>query len=413
MGIFDFFKGNKKEDKFFEQKLNSLTSQFESALNSKNKEDYPPPFWYDIIKQRSVYMKHSANVQTISEIETDWIDMHFQEYKTKYTSYSKKDLKKEISLRIERFGFIFKTMEDFDAKLNSLAKENNVNSHPYLNQFMWEKSSASASLMGTIKYALSVGMTNNQVKKLYGDFVYDTSDPLAKPVTNKLVKKKTSANEIKNTNKKNKLIDLEEGTIIKDKKNNSLNSSKSDLAILKVEKGIKEKSIEDLTNTINDIDLLNDLYEESLVFGSLDYFKLDNKIIKKFKETLKSQKLEELFLVNVRSLADMLKISGSTDVGNMFYDFMWGDVSKSKEDEELKSEIKQSYYDHLLLMEQLNILKSKFTEKKHIERLKWDIEAAKARFFATATAANEIGITSKDLEVGGRIFETLTKNDKY
>ena len=168
-----------------------------------------------------------------------------------------------------------------------------------------------------------------------------------------------------------------------------------------------ESSIKNLNKSVSDKDLLEDLYEESLVFGSTDYFKLENKIIRQFKEALKSRKLEECFLVNVRSMADMLKISGSTDIGNGFYDFIWGDVSQSKEDEELKNKIKQSYSDHYLLIEQLDLLKSKLTGKKHIERLKWDIEAAKVRLLATATAASEIGLTGKDLPVGGKLFDSF------
>ena len=168
-----------------------------------------------------------------------------------------------------------------------------------------------------------------------------------------------------------------------------------------------ESSIKNLNKSVSDKDLLEDLYEESLVFGSTDYFKLENKIIRQFKEALKSRKLEECFLVNVRSMADMLKISGSTDIGNGFYDFIWGDVSQSKEDEELKNKIKQSYSDHYLLIVQLDLLKSKLTGKKHIERLKWDIEAAKVRLLATATAASEIGLTGKDLPVGGKLFDSF------
>ena len=169
-----------------------------------------------------------------------------------------------------------------------------------------------------------------------------------------------------------------------------------------------ESSIKNLNKSVSDKDLLEDLYEEeSLAFGGTDYFKLDSKIIKQFKEALRSQKLEECFLVNVRSMAEMLKISGSTDIGNGFYDFIWGDVSQSKEDEELKNKIKQSYSDHYLLIVQLDLLKSKFTGKKHIERLKWDTEAAKVRFLATATAAKEIGLTGKDLPVGGKLFDSF------
>jgi hypothetical protein len=168
-----------------------------------------------------------------------------------------------------------------------------------------------------------------------------------------------------------------------------------------------ESSINNSTKSVSDKDVFEDLYEESIVFGSTDYFKLDNKIIKQFKEALKSQKLEECFLVEVRSMAEMLRITGSTDVGNGLYDIIWGDLSQSKYDEELKSIIKQSYSDHYLLIVQLDIVKSKLTRKKNIERLKWDIEAAKVRFLATATAASEIGLTGKDLPVGGKLFDSF------
>ena len=78
-----------------------------------------------------------------------------------------------MTLRIQRFGFIYKTMLNFEKKLNALAKENNISSFSYLDQFKLDMSSAYASLFGTINYALSIGMTNNDISKLYSDFVYD------------------------------------------------------------------------------------------------------------------------------------------------------------------------------------------------------------------------------------------------
>ena len=48
-----------------------------------------------------------------------------------------------------------------------------LTSNPFLEQFDWDKASAAASLYGSINFALSVGMSNEDITKLYGDFVYD------------------------------------------------------------------------------------------------------------------------------------------------------------------------------------------------------------------------------------------------
>jgi len=71
-----------------------------------------------------------------------------------------------MTLRIQRFGFIYKTMLNFEKKLNALAKENKISSNSYIDLFKLNMSSAYASLFGTISYALSSGMTNNNMEKL-------------------------------------------------------------------------------------------------------------------------------------------------------------------------------------------------------------------------------------------------------
>lgn len=166
-------KESKNNNNLFDQELEKINSQFELVLKSKNNEDYPPPFWYDIVKERAIYMEQDTNKKTLSDVQSEWVWMHADEYKNKYSSYSKNDIIDAMSLRIKRFGFIYKTMLSFENKLNALAKENNISSFSYLDQFKLEMSSAYASLFGTINYALSIGMTNNDISKLYSDFVYD------------------------------------------------------------------------------------------------------------------------------------------------------------------------------------------------------------------------------------------------
>ena len=163
----------KNNNNLFEQELENINSQFELLLKSKSDEDYPPMFWYDIVKKRAIHMERGINEKTLSEIQSEWVWMHADEYKNKYSSYSKNDIIDEMTLRIQRFGFIYKTMLNFEKKLNALAKANKISSNSYIDLFKLNMSSAYASLFGTISYALSSGMTNNDISKLYSDFVYD------------------------------------------------------------------------------------------------------------------------------------------------------------------------------------------------------------------------------------------------
>ena len=196
----------KKNNNLFEQELENINSQFELILKSKNDEDYPPIFWYDIVKERAIHMERDINEKTLSEIKSEWIWMHADEYKNKYSSYSKKDIIDAMSLRVQKFGFIYKTMLNFEKKLNALAKENKISSYPYLDQFKLNISSAYASLFGTINYALSCGMTNNDISKLYSDFVYDkgTIDG-----TNPFVNLGTTQEDARNIIKDNLNIDID------------------------------------------------------------------------------------------------------------------------------------------------------------------------------------------------------------
>ena len=168
------FKSKNKADNIqFNEELGKIINQFDLVLKSKNNEDYPPPFWYDIVIGRAVYMKEKLDIRPISKIESEWVWMHADEYENKYSSYIKKDIVDAMSLRIKRFGFIYTTMLDFEKKLNSLAHEYNLPSFTYLDEFIINRSSAFASLYGTIKFSLSVGMSNSDIKKLYGEFIYD------------------------------------------------------------------------------------------------------------------------------------------------------------------------------------------------------------------------------------------------
>jgi uncharacterized tellurite resistance protein B-like protein len=168
----------------FNTKVKIIFKQFESDLNAENLNDYPVPYWYDIVKGRAESMKLGNSNKPIIDVQNEWTWMHADEYTTKYQSVSKEDSIQAISLRIERFGFIYKILCALEQNLKDLVKEYNLETNPFLAQFDWDKASAAASLYGSINFALSVGMSNEDITKLYSDFVYDEdlingTDPFA------------------------------------------------------------------------------------------------------------------------------------------------------------------------------------------------------------------------------------------
>tara|TARA_B110000211_G_scaffold219542_1_gene265407 strand:+ start:78 stop:1226 length:1149 start_codon:yes stop_codon:yes gene_type:complete len=168
----------------FETKVKEIFAQFEKDLNSENFKDFPVPYWYDIVKGRADSMKADSLNRTPIDVQNEWTWMHADEYKTKYQSVSKDESIQSMSLRVERFGYIFKLLCSLENQLHDLVKEYNLRTNPFLEQFDWDKASSAASLYGSINFALSVGMSKEEITKLYSDFVYDENlingtDPFA------------------------------------------------------------------------------------------------------------------------------------------------------------------------------------------------------------------------------------------
>ena len=92
----------------FEAKVKEIFAQFEKDLNSENFKDFPVPYWYDIVKGRADSMKVDSLNRTPIDVQNEWTWMHADEYKTKYQSVSKDESIQSMSLRVERFGYIFK-----------------------------------------------------------------------------------------------------------------------------------------------------------------------------------------------------------------------------------------------------------------------------------------------------------------
>jgi antitoxin component YwqK of YwqJK toxin-antitoxin module len=313
-------KESKNNNNLFDQELEKINSQFELVLKSKNNEDYPPPFWYDIVKERAIYMEQDTNKKTLSEVQSEWVWMHADEYKNKYSSYSKNDIIDAMSLRIKRFGFIYKAMLNFEKKLNALAKENNISSFSYLDQFKLDMSSAYASLFGTINYALSSGMTNNDISKLYTDFVYDK---VIIDGTNPFVNLGTTQEDARNIIKDNLNIDIDN---IKTKQIKVHQKDSKEAEETTEKKHVNfDKEYNELDELILDEDF-KDWHEDymflKLVYEKIKTAKIQNDIqLNSFiKERLKKLTTSELTskMVNFRSLENIIgkELSGWGDTNN-------------------------------------------------------------------------------------------------
>ena len=310
----------KNNNNLFEQELENINSQFELILKSKSDEDYPPIFWYNIVKERAIHMERDINEKTLSEIQSEWIWMHADEYKNKYSSYSKNDIIDEMTLRIQRFGFIYKTMLNFEKKLNALAKENKISSNSYIDLFKLNMSSAYASLFGTINYALSSGMTNNDISKLYTDFVYDKG---IIDGTNPFVNLGTTQEDARNIIKDNLNIDIDN---IKTKQIKVHQKDSKEAEETTEKKHVNfDKEYNELDELILDEDF-KDWHEDymflKLVYEKIKTAKIQNDIqLNSFiKERLKKLTTSELTskMVNFRSLENIIgkELSGWGDTNN-------------------------------------------------------------------------------------------------
>ena len=310
----------KNNNNLFEQELENINSQFELILKSKSDEDYPPIFWYNIVKERAIHMERDINEKTLSEIQSEWIWMHADEYKNKYSSYSKNDIIDEMTLRIQRFGFIYKTMLNFEKKLNALAKENKISSNSYIDLFKLNMSSAYASLFGTINYALSSSMTNNDISKLYTDFVYDK---VIIDGTNPFVNLGTTQEDARNIIKDNLNIDIDN---IKTKQIKVHQKDSKEAEETTEKKHVNfDKEYNELDELILDEDF-KDWHEDymflKLVYEKIKTAKIQNDIqLNSFiKERLKKLTTSELTskMVNFRSLENIIgkELSGWGDTNN-------------------------------------------------------------------------------------------------
>lgn len=182
MGLFDIFKKTKNNTQ-------QILADFEKRLSIHSDKDYPTEYWFDIVEERGNLMKSNelydyddkkvfkVGVGLTEYTESDkelhrqkiWTWMHCDEYENKYASIDSKEAVASIAFRIGQYGFIYETINDTIHQLELIP---NVDSK-ILDKFKWNRLSAAASLYGSIKFGLKIGLTKTDVKTFYRQFVYN------------------------------------------------------------------------------------------------------------------------------------------------------------------------------------------------------------------------------------------------
>jgi len=159
-----FFGDESKFD--YKKEHEKLASDLQNSLSEHR-------YWVDIIVQRSDTMKNMAEVQNISlqEITNEWTQSHFEEYKSKGGDV--KEAKKGIITRLEAYGYIYSCYKDHLKKIEGLMlkipkDDVKLIKHMIQTVINWDIASAQASLMGSVKFAQSLDVKDDEIIKYCG-----------------------------------------------------------------------------------------------------------------------------------------------------------------------------------------------------------------------------------------------------
>lgn len=155
--------------------LMNCFKEFEKKIKSKNDGDFPCEYWYNIVMQRSGMMKNSAELEnlTMQEVHDNWIWSHCDEYINKYYDLSHEEKVDLMVNRLDNYSFIFNAILELEKKVTNISSQVNTDVNPLLDNFDWDKISISSSYYGCVKYALSIGMTEQEIIDVSNDLNID------------------------------------------------------------------------------------------------------------------------------------------------------------------------------------------------------------------------------------------------
>ena len=134
-------------------------------------------YWYGVILNRCTGLggKEFAKKQNKDpqQLMLEYIWGHAEEYTVNHSDKSFEDKKRICLMRILCFGYIYKTLFEYDKKLDEFIEKNKFNDEDYKEDILFRLIHAKASVYGTIKFALASNISEDEIKEWFPSFEFD------------------------------------------------------------------------------------------------------------------------------------------------------------------------------------------------------------------------------------------------
>ena len=180
-------------DSDFNEEARILYNEFVEDLDSINEEQIARqfelssevnfPFWYNIVKKRVETVNRLGKEDSIDKMISDLIYGHAAEYGNNLIDEDQETKTNYIKLRIIGFSKVYAMLLKLESNTNELLQKHDLKVNPSAGKLEYELAHAKASLYGAIKYAVTIGIDEVDLKKWCSDYEYDIStidveDPL-------------------------------------------------------------------------------------------------------------------------------------------------------------------------------------------------------------------------------------------
>ena len=159
MRIYEF------DDEFFMDKYNM------------DKEEVEIEYWYNIILNRCTGIGSKEFAKTTNKdtniLMLEYIWGHANEYEVKHSDKDSEYKKRICLMRILCFGFIYKSLFEFNIKLDEFIEKNKFDDPEYKEEILFRLLHSKASVYGTIKFALSSNISEDEIREWFPSFEFD------------------------------------------------------------------------------------------------------------------------------------------------------------------------------------------------------------------------------------------------
>ena len=144
-----------------------------------DKEEVEIEYWYNIILNRCTGLGSKEFAKTTNkdknELMLEYIWGHANEYEVKHSDKDSEYKKRICLMRILCFGYIYKSLFEFNIKLDEFIEKNKFDDPEYKEEILFRLIHSKASVYGTIKFALSSNISEDEIREWFPSFEFDES----------------------------------------------------------------------------------------------------------------------------------------------------------------------------------------------------------------------------------------------